>query len=171
MMTKIFSLIWPKIIDIQTAERASRQGLYRSILGICEFIIIMHFTESPSIDFLPINLSTIWVTVGALIYYKLRLGAFVLFGLESVISYLKYTYISTASSPISVMIILSSIIYIVLSLNSIRGIIKYNKYKTVQEQMQRKPGFHLNKADLLARIIEFAFFLAFGILANILSKP
>jgi len=171
MMTKIFNLIWPRIIDFQTAELASRQGLYRSILGICEFIIIVHFTNSQSIGFLPINLSIIWVVVGALIYYKLRLGAFVIFGLEFVISYLKYTYISTASSFISIIIILSSTIYIMLSLNSIRGIIKYNKYKTEQERTQRKTGIHLNKADIIARIVEVGFFLFFAILSYILSKP
>jgi hypothetical protein len=167
----VFTFIWPIISDIKTAEFASRQGLYRSILGICEFIILVHFTNTQSMGIPPIHLPVIWVFIGALLYYKLRLGAFVLFGVEFVISYLKYTYISTVSCSVSIIIVLSFFICTLLSLNSIRGIIKYNKYKTEQDKTRRKAGIRLNKSELIAKFIEFAFFLAFAILAYILNKP
>jgi hypothetical protein len=165
----LFNLIWPKIVDIQTAEHATRYGLYRSVLGICEFILLVHTATSTGIEPFPINLALIWVVVGALVFYKLRLGAFILFGIEIVISYLKYKYVATAISFLSISLLIYSAICIVLTISAIRGIIKYNKFKA--EQTQATTDKHLSKANIMARIIEFAFFAFFALLAYVLSKP
>jgi hypothetical protein len=61
------------------------------------------------------------------------------------------------------------IVCIPLSINAIRGILKYTKFKA--EQTEVTAGKHFSKYDLLARFIEFLFFVVFGLLAQIFSKP